>query len=385
MSPAWTFMLAYLTIVLPATGYTLPLVDQSSVKDYDAKSLREYNSSSLIIKYQRKWDMENGLDDASPSLIRMIREIADPKSEKFTKPPMEMSTDAATDVELLTKAPNDKVYTKALLSGDETTTLSKVEHTTKEKQTAETTHVDKSQTDAITDKSQTDAITKVPEIKFKSTEKIIFTTSLKQIEDSSAFTKSKPMEMTTLSELQSTDDQHKIISGSSTIGPLVENKSSFAPTKVPSKPSPSPILSSTSTELVTTPGHTTGKLADVTDSSTTSRMVTHISTTSAASEANNAQTVSLMKQCMVTILILAIVCTIFIITTIALAAKLSTMRQKRELRHPASYTEMRCISTLLPDSDQMNKANAKRLKTFAATSEESDGDNTTLNSFLPDH
>ncbi|KAG9487087.1 hypothetical protein GDO78_007126 [Eleutherodactylus coqui] len=92
-----------------------------------------------------------------------------------------------------------------------------------------------------------------------------------------------------------------------------------------------------------------------------------------------------MRQCMLTILILAVVCTIFIISTIALAAKLSTMKQKNKLRHPVTYTEMRCISSLLPNNDQQTKTDSKRLKTFTSNMEESDGDNTTLNSFLPEH
>ncbi|XP_053558118.1 P-selectin glycoprotein ligand 1 [Bombina bombina] len=93
---------------------------------------------------------------------------------------------------------------------------------------------------------------------------------------------------------------------------------------------------------------------------------------------------SLMKQCMLVILILAIVCTIFIISTIALAAKLSTMRHQQKKRQE-NHTEMMCISSLLPESDQQSKVKLKKMKTFAANIEESDGDNTTLNSFLPDH
>ncbi|KAM3940095.1 P-selectin glycoprotein ligand 1 [Leptodactylus fuscus] len=129
-----------------------------------------------------------------------------------------------------------------------------------------------------------------------------------------------------------------------------------------------------------TTGHevTTVRLSS---SSSKPAAVTHITTP--LEEKIHAQ--SIMKQCMLTILILAIVCTIFIISTIALAAKLSTMKQKNKLRHPITYTEMRCISSLLPDGDQQNKPPPKRLKTFTSTMEESDGDNTTLHSFLPEH
>ncbi|OCU01668.1 P-selectin glycoprotein ligand 1 [Xenopus laevis] len=93
---------------------------------------------------------------------------------------------------------------------------------------------------------------------------------------------------------------------------------------------------------------------------------------------------SLMRQCMLAILILAVLCTIFIISTIALAAKLSRVKSRYKMRQP-NFTEMTCITSLLPESDQQSKVKPKRMKTFAANVEESDGDNTTLNSFLPDH
>ncbi|KAG8455695.1 hypothetical protein GDO86_001766, partial [Hymenochirus boettgeri] len=91
-----------------------------------------------------------------------------------------------------------------------------------------------------------------------------------------------------------------------------------------------------------------------------------------------------MRQCMLVILILAVVCTIFIITTVALAAKLSRDRNRYKLRQ-TNFTEMTCITSLLPESDQQSKVKPKIMKTFAANMEDSDGDNTTLNSFLPDH
>lgn len=161
----------------------------------------------------------------------------------------------------------------------------------------------------------------------------------------------------------------------STTNTMVEETTSILP-KIPNATPSKPILTS---EEQTTHGETTGWIQDSKDSSTTPVAVTHISTTSDKSVSH-----AIMKQCMLTILILAVLCTIFIITTIALAAKLSTMKQKQKLRHPAHYTEMRCISSLLPESDQQSKVKPKRLKTFAAM-EESDGDSTTLNSFLPDH
>ncbi|XP_069475562.1 P-selectin glycoprotein ligand 1 isoform X2 [Ambystoma mexicanum] len=96
---------------------------------------------------------------------------------------------------------------------------------------------------------------------------------------------------------------------------------------------------------------------------------------------------SLMGQCLLAISILALVATIFIISTIVLATKLSNLRNRYKLLNKSS-TEMVCISALLPDSEQASgksKVKPNKLKTFAASPEEGDGDNLTLNSFLPDH
>ncbi|XP_078523533.1 P-selectin glycoprotein ligand 1 [Lissotriton helveticus] len=96
---------------------------------------------------------------------------------------------------------------------------------------------------------------------------------------------------------------------------------------------------------------------------------------------------TLMGQCLLAISILAFIATVFIISTIVLAAKLSNLKSRYRLLNKNS-TEMVCISSLLPDNEQVNgksKVRANKLKTFAANVEDSDGDNLTLNSFLPDH
>lgn len=96
---------------------------------------------------------------------------------------------------------------------------------------------------------------------------------------------------------------------------------------------------------------------------------------------------TLMGQCLLAISILAFIATVFIISTIVLAAKLSNLKNRYKLLNKSS-TEMVCISSLLPDNEQVSgksKVRANKLKTFAANVEDSDGDNLTLNSFLPDH
>ncbi|KAJ1092943.1 hypothetical protein NDU88_006053 [Pleurodeles waltl] len=96
---------------------------------------------------------------------------------------------------------------------------------------------------------------------------------------------------------------------------------------------------------------------------------------------------TLMGQCLLAISILAFIATAFIISTIVLAAKLSNLKNRYKLLTKNS-TEMVCISSLLPDNEQVpgkSKVRANKLKTFAANVEDNDGDNLTLNSFLPDH
>ncbi|XP_043924339.1 P-selectin glycoprotein ligand 1 [Protopterus annectens] len=101
---------------------------------------------------------------------------------------------------------------------------------------------------------------------------------------------------------------------------------------------------------------------------------------------NPGKSETIVGQCLIAIAILAAIATIFIICTIVLAAKLSTSKQNYRVSHQ-NNTEMVCISTLLPDSDGIpkSKVKPKRLKTFNTNSDDSDGDDLTLNSFLPDH
>ncbi|XP_040207825.1 P-selectin glycoprotein ligand 1 [Rana temporaria] len=378
MPSPWATILLYLTVLSSATGYKHPLPDQSFLTD--PHNREEYSSPPLVFE----WKTQDKSDKTLLTLIRMVREISDKKkaesqpdkkfpskTEKVTKSPLEKSPGVSPLIVLPSQTPYKKPPVMEQLDDeeeDETTPSSELNHTsTKVKLIgAETTQTDKSPTAAIkTISTQTT---------LKSTQEQLSTQSPTKSEDLPVFTKNTVNEATTSGPIHSTIN--KVLSSipDSTSKKVEEKNTETITSKIPTDTPPKPILTSAEP---TTHGKTTGLIPD---SSTTPVPVTHTSTISE----DKISTQSLMKQCMLTILILAVVCTIFIITTIALAAKLSTMRQRQKLRHPATYTEMRCISSLLPDNDQQSKVKPKRLRTFAAP-EESDGDNTTLNSFLPDH
>ncbi|KAK2911094.1 hypothetical protein Q8A67_003227 [Cirrhinus molitorella] len=126
--------------------------------------------------------------------------------------------------------------------------------------------------------------------------------------------------------------------------------------------------------------HTTEVTSTVTKKSTTG--VTH--TCSTASSPGD----GLVSRCLIAIASMAALTTIFIISTICLAAKLSGYRY----RHKAQLlqdTEMVCISALMNDTDHPVPKPRRHPKSNGAlipSTEDGDpdGDNLTLNSFLPD-
>ncbi|XP_014407387.2 P-selectin glycoprotein ligand 1 isoform X1 [Camelus ferus] len=96
-----------------------------------------------------------------------------------------------------------------------------------------------------------------------------------------------------------------------------------------------------------------------------------------------------VKQCLLAILILALVATVFLVCTVVLAIRLSRKNHTYPVRN-YSPTEMVCISSLLPEGAEgstatanggLSKAKSQGLK--AETGEDREGDDLTLHSFLP--
>lgn len=100
-------------------------------------------------------------------------------------------------------------------------------------------------------------------------------------------------------------------------------------------------------------------------------------------------TKGVVKQCLVIIAVLAVVATIFVVSTIVLCVKLSA--RKYRVRKPQQDTEMMCISALLPDRSQPYTrhrnpvSNGVLVYPAAGDSDEEGGDNLTLSSFLPEN
>ncbi|XP_022373042.1 P-selectin glycoprotein ligand 1 [Enhydra lutris kenyoni] len=96
-----------------------------------------------------------------------------------------------------------------------------------------------------------------------------------------------------------------------------------------------------------------------------------------------------VKQCLLAILILALVATTFLVCTVVLAVRLSRKNHMYPVRN-YSPTEMVCISSLLPEGGDVPPAtangglpNAKSQGLKAEPGEGRDGDDLTLQSFLP--
>ncbi|XP_077165237.1 P-selectin glycoprotein ligand 1 [Paroedura picta] len=93
-------------------------------------------------------------------------------------------------------------------------------------------------------------------------------------------------------------------------------------------------------------------------------------------------------QCLLAISLLALVAGVFILTTFLLIGLLLRQKRAYKLRRH-NRTEMVCISSLLAAEEAEaagEKApRAKRVKRLAENGSETDMDNLTLNSFLPDH
>lgn len=341
----------------------------------DEHTINKPNNSPSGNNYKWEWQSQDRLDEGNVLLARLRREIIDKKYKKEdvkpdgkflpklkpTEPPLDELYDSTPYILEQSSAALKKVPIMPLLIEEEATTLEQKTNEAEQKlDEDEITHVGKSITQSST----------------LVTELILSPTTSEEL---SVLTSNKYNKATEVNHAHSTHSQDASSQQTSTNDNLLEEvTSSFSPKAPGTTPTLMPV---TPQEQTTEHDVTTVSFSASSGSSTKLAAVTHI----AISLEDKVNTQSIMRQCMITILILAVVCTIFIISTIALAAKLSTMKQKSKLRHPVTYTEMRCISSLLPDNDQQNKPKTKRLKTFASSLEESDGDNTTLNSFLPDH
>ncbi|XP_077622096.1 P-selectin glycoprotein ligand 1 [Crocuta crocuta] len=96
-----------------------------------------------------------------------------------------------------------------------------------------------------------------------------------------------------------------------------------------------------------------------------------------------------VKQCLLAILILALVATVFLVCTVVLAVRLSRKNHMYPVRN-YSPTEMVCISSLLPEGGEAPGAtangdlpHAKSQDPKAGPGEGREGDDLTLQSFLP--
>ncbi|XP_033952241.1 uncharacterized protein [Pseudochaenichthys georgianus] len=114
-----------------------------------------------------------------------------------------------------------------------------------------------------------------------------------------------------------------------------------------------------------------------------------VSKSPSSTEAQPCSTRGLVKHCLIAISSLAALATFFMVTTIILCTRLSS--RKYNVKKPEPATEMICISSLLPERDytysrQRNAVtNGVLVMHGAEDSDEDEGDNLTLSSFLPDN
>ncbi|KAI1900989.1 hypothetical protein AGOR_G00055520 [Albula goreensis] len=94
----------------------------------------------------------------------------------------------------------------------------------------------------------------------------------------------------------------------------------------------------------------------------------------------------LVGQCLIAIAALAGLATIFIVCTIVLCTKLSSSKYKYKMAQRYGGTEMVCISSLLPDGNgtHVRPRTPKSNGALIPNIEDSEGDDLTLHSFLPD-
>ncbi|XP_065106798.2 P-selectin glycoprotein ligand 1 [Paramisgurnus dabryanus] len=152
----------------------------------------------------------------------------------------------------------------------------------------------------------------------------------------------------------------------------------FPPTSVPGKVMNTTASTTNATKLTTALSPTTH--STTTKQTSTTGKVVPCSTSSSHRD-------GLVSRCLIAIASMAALTTIFVISTICLATKLSSYRYRNRARL-LQETEMVCISALMNDTDHpVPKPRHPRSNgALIPCSEDGDldGDNLTLNSFLPD-
>ncbi|KAK7164208.1 hypothetical protein R3I94_002815 [Phoxinus phoxinus] len=151
---------------------------------------------------------------------------------------------------------------------------------------------------------------------------------------------------------------------------------SFEPGKVTEKQT----TAATTRMSTDTNRRTTAVISTATVKSTT--VTTHSCSTASSQDGR------LVSRCLIAIASMAALTTIFIVSTICLATKLSGYRYRHKA-HLLQETEMVCISALMNDTDHPVPKPRRHPKSNGALipnteDGDPDGDNLTLNSFLPD-
>ncbi|XP_053325010.1 P-selectin glycoprotein ligand 1 [Spea bombifrons] len=383
MSLLWTTLLLFYLFLFCTNCYKLPFWEHSQLSTFNPESLEDPKRDLLADPKQRvdsEWGTQEQLEELSSRLLRVQRDIflnnskkapdAVTASEESTPEALSDSTPHVTQnsitLQRMTPSHEHTPSIELQTESESTTLYSHKPHFSLS--TKPSPHLTEDETTPLSHTDQTDSL-ELDTHKSKNSSEPLSTVN-KSIVSTEGPTL---QESTMIEQVLSTNSAHTQNTGNST-GNLIDDTTSYTPSKT---------SGSTLSEDTITPKNplhgTTGLISEPISSLTTTKEVAHTSSFAEQVPPLN----SLMKQCMLAIMILAVICTIFIICTIALAAKLSTLRSRnKNTQLGVSYTEMRCISSLLPENNQNNKASQK-MKTFTSNVEDSDGDdNTTLNSFL---
>ncbi|CAH2295089.1 P-selectin glyco ligand 1 [Pelobates cultripes] len=383
MSSSWTTLLLLHLFIFHTFCYKLPISGKEHLVALNDEILDNQKQSFLgkaELLRNPEWDTAKNLEELLSSLVRSKRDALEidsslPAPNTLNATSEELTSDAQesqTPIIIETSSSHSSPASMNLMSESDTTAVyeskPQFSSTTEDNQHISEVHTtplsQTNQTDSL--RSPTETSTLVPDL--------LLTLGDSASSEASDGTTAIFEEITTFDKVLSTT-LHYTESKESGKG-MVDNKTFNS-------------ASTTSSESLLEDNATSQNSSNTYDG-TTKRMTDSTSsfkmTTMAESAEQGPPVHSIMKQCMLIILILAVVCTVFIICTIALAAKLSTLKSRYKQKQAASYAEMMCISTLPPENSQNNNVHLKKMKTFTTNGEDSDGDDdTTLNSFLPEH